>query len=85
MDGVDCDLEVAAGAVLKTDRHAETGSKLAVELAFGCAGTDGSPTDEISIELRAYGIEKFGAGSDAFFSDITKQCAGDREAFVDVE
>ena len=85
VDGVDRDLDVAAGTVLEADGSGDSGGELAVNLALGGAGTDCSPGDEIRDELRADGVEEFGAGGHTDVEDVEEEFAGDAEAFVDVE
>ncbi len=43
-----------------------------------------APGDEVGVELGADGVEKLGAGGDAFLGDLEEEAAGDGEAGVDV-
>ena len=52
-DGVDGDADAAIGAVLEADGGGEAGSQFPVDLAFGGAGADGSPTDQVADVLAA--------------------------------
>ena len=67
-DCLDCDPDIAVGAVFKTDGAGEGGGQLAVELGFGGAGTDGAPADEIPQIEHAGEIEKFGGTGEPFLS-----------------
>ena len=46
-DCVQCDFDVAIGAVLEADRRGQAGRQFAVDLRFGGAGADRPPTDQI--------------------------------------
>ncbi len=69
-DGVDGDLEVAVGAVLEADGHGEARRELAVDLALGGAGADGTPGDEVGDELRGDRVEKFATRRDALIRQL---------------
>lgn len=84
-DGFDGDLHVAGGAVFEADGAGEAGDEFAVDLAFGGAGADGSPTDERGDVLRGDHVEEFGAGGDADFGEVEKEMAGLAEAVIDLE
>ena len=48
LDGIGRDLDVAIRPVLETDGRRQARSQLAVHLAFGGAGTDGAPADQVA-------------------------------------
>jgi hypothetical protein len=52
LDGVGGDLDVAVGAVLEADRRRQPRGQFAVHLAFGRAGADGAPGDQVADVLR---------------------------------
>lgn len=85
MDGVEGDLDGAAGAVFEANGHGEAGGKFAVDLGLGGASADGAPGDEVCDVLGGDGVEKFGAGRDAHVGEIEEEFAGDAEAAVDIE
>lgn len=84
LDGVDSGSDIARGGIFKTERHREAGGHLAVSLAFGGAGADGGPGDEVGNVLRGDGVEELGGSWEAETQDVGEELAGDREAFVDV-
>jgi hypothetical protein len=85
LDRVDGDLQVAFGAVLEADRRREARRQLAVHLAFGGAGADRAPGDQVTDVLRADHVEKLAAGRHAHAVDVQQQLARDAQAFVDAE
>ena len=84
-DGVDGDLDGAAGAVLEADRHGEARCELAVDLAFRGARADRAPGDEVGDELRRDRIEEFGARGQAERQHVAEEAARDAQAAVDGE
>lgn len=84
LDGVEGDLDIPPGAVFEPDGHAEAGGELAMDLALGGAGADGSPGDEVGVVLGGDGIEELIAGRHAAGGEVEEELAGDVEAFVDV-
>jgi len=84
-DGFDGDLHVAGGAVFEADRAGEAGDEFAVDLAFGGAGADGSPTDEGGDVLGGDHVEELGACGDADFGEVEEEMACLAEAVVDLE
>lgn len=83
-DGVDGDGEAAVGAVFKAEGHGESRGHLTVGLAFGGAGSNGGPADEVGDVLRCNGVEEFGGGGHAQGDDFAQEAAGLTEAFRDV-
>ena len=84
-DGFDGDLDVAGGAVFEADGAGDAGDELAVDLAFGGAGADGSPADEGGDVLGGDHVEELGAGGDAHLGEVEEQMAGEAQAVVDLE
>jgi len=84
-DGFNGDLDVAGGTVFEADGAGEAGDELAVDLAFGGAGSDGSPADEGRDILRGDHVEELGAGGDAHLGEVEEEMAGFAEAVVDLE
>jgi len=52
--GIDSDLDGSRCSVFETNRHREAGSKLTMKLGLGGSSTDGTPGDEIGLELTNY-------------------------------
>ena len=67
---VDRDLYVAAGAIFEAHWHRESRSELAMYLALCGACPDSGPCNGVGDELGNNGIEKFGAGGQAEFTDV---------------
>lgn len=84
-NGVDRNAEVTIGTVLESDREGQTGGKLAVELAFGSTGTDGTDRDEVRKELRGDSIEHFGGDRHAGRSQVAEELTRDPKALVNLE
>ena len=84
-DSVDGDLHVAGGAVFEAHRAGDAGDQLAVNLAFGGARADGSPTDEAGDVLGGDHVEEFGSGGHAHLGQVEEQMAGQSQAVVDLE
>ena len=84
-DGVHRYLQVAIGAVFETDRHRETRSEFAMDLALGRARTDGGPGDEVGVILAERRVQKFGADGQAGGVDVEHEPAGEAQAGVDLE
>lgn len=55
---IDRDMETAFSAVLKTNRHGHPAGHFSMGLAFGRAGSDGRPTDEVGNVLWADRIQQ---------------------------
>src|SRR4029079_18046710 len=83
LDRIDGDLDIAVGAVLDSHRHRQTRGQFPMHLALRCAGADGTPADEVCIELAESGIEKLGPGADAEFDNIGKQLPSEAQSFID--
>ena len=83
--GVDGDLHIAGGSVLEPHGTGKAGDELTMDLAFGGAGADGSPTDKTGDVLRRDHVEEFGAGGHAHFGEIEKEMAREAKAVVDFE
>ena len=62
--------------VLEADRHRQPGGQFAVHLAFGGAGADGTPGNEVGGELRGDGIEEFRPRRHAHVAEIEQQAPG---------
>ncbi len=59
--GIDGGNGTAVGAIFEADRHRQTRSHLPVGLAFGGAGADGRPADQIGDVLGHHRIEQLGS------------------------
>ena len=81
---VDRDFQVTVRAVFEADRHGQSRSEFAVHLAFDSAGADGSPADDVGVELPQRGIEKLGADGQTFGADVDQELAADAQALVDL-
>src|SRR5262245_31926445 len=53
-------------------------------LALGGAGANGTPADEISVELAEGRVEKLGAGRNSKLENIGEQLPSQAQALVDV-
>lgn len=84
-DSVNGDGEGAVGSVFEADGEGEAGGKLAMELGFGRAGTDGSQRDEIGEELRGYGVQHLAGDGHAGGCQVDEQLPRHPKAFVDLE
>ena len=84
-DRVDGHLHVAGGGVLEAHRAGDAGDQLAVDLAFGGARADGSPTDEAGDVLGRDHVEEFGSGGHAHLGQVEEQMARQAQAVVDLE
>ena len=85
-DGLDGDLDVAGGAVFEADGAGESGDELAVDLALGGAGADGSPgLTSVGDVLGGDHVEELGAGGDAHVGEVEEEVAGFAEAVVNLE
>lgn len=56
--GIDGDLQTAFCPVLESHRHGDSTGHFSMGLAFGRAGPDGRPTDEVGDVLRADRIQQ---------------------------
>ncbi len=84
-DAIQGHLNATCGAVLKADGHGETTGKLAVDLAFCRACTNGTPCDEVADVLRGDDIQELGGGGHAHLSQTQQQTTCHAETRVDVE
>src|SRR5204863_1022095 len=75
LDRIDCDPDVAVGAVLEAHRTGESRRELPVDLAFGSARADRAPRDEIREVLRRDHVEIFGARRKIELVDLEKNAA----------
>ena len=82
LNGVGGNADIAVGAVFKTNGRRNTRSQLAVHLAFGGAGTDGAPGNEVANVLRRNHVQKLTAGGQTQPVDIDQQLARNAQAFV---
>src|SRR5690606_22594604 len=62
---VDRDLHVTFGGVLDADGHGQRAAQLAVDLARGGAGTDGSVGDQVGVVLREDRVEELATDGQA--------------------
>src|SRR5690606_24023956 len=83
--GVECNLDVAAGAVLEADGAGEARHHFAVDLGFRGTGTNGSPGDEVRNVLRGGHVEEFAGSRQAEIVDLKQERAGEVQAFCDVQ
>ena len=61
LHGIDGGDGTAVGAIFEADRHRQTRGHLPVGLAFGGAGADGRPADQIGDVLGHHRIEQLGS------------------------
>ena len=85
LDRVGGDLDVAIGTVLEAHRARQARCELAVNLAFGRAGADRAPGDEVGDVLRRDHVEVFAAGGHSGGVDLEQQFARDSQTVVDAE
>ena len=83
-DGIHGELDAARGAVLEADGHREAGGELAVDLALGRPGADGSPGDDVGDVLRRDRIEELAADRQPEIRHLDQQPAGGVEPGVHV-
>lgn len=60
-DGIQRDLDRAAGAVFKTHGHRQARGEFAVDLRLGGTRTDGPPSNQVREVLRRNRVKKLGA------------------------
>ena len=84
LHGIDRNGDAAVGAVLVTNRHRQPRGHLAVGLAFGGAGADGGPADQIGDVLGHHRIQQFRGRRQPLFGQLQQQSAGPAQAGVDV-
>src|SRR3954451_9291589 len=85
MHGVDCDLDITGRAVLKANRHRETGCEVAMDLALGRARPNCTPGDQIGDELRCNRIKELNPCRQTHADDVNQQAAGDGQALINRE
>src|SRR6266550_5892041 len=76
-DRIDCDADISVGAVFETNRAGQSGSELAMHLAFGGACTDGTPGDEIVNVLWRDHVEELAPSRHSHLIQIEQQPACD--------
>ena len=85
LDRVDRDLHSAVGAVLEPDRTRQPRRQLPVNLAFGGAGPDRPPRDQIGDVLRRDHIEVLGTCGQLELVDLEQDAPSQPQAFVDAK
>ena len=83
-DRIDRNGQAAVGSVFEAEGHGETGSHLAVGLAFGGPGADGRPANQIGDILWSNRVEQLSCGRHAHVDDFTEEGAGEAEPSGDV-
>lgn len=83
-DGVNCDLQVAVGAVLEPDGHVERARELAVRLGLRGARTDPRPRNELGKVVRDRRVEQFRGGAEPVRRHVEQELAGEFQTARDV-
>ena len=84
-NGIDGNLYVSVGGILEANRAGESRGQFAMHLAFGGAGTNGSPANEIADKLGHDSIEKLAARREAHVCQIEQESSCHMKPFVDAE
>src|SRR5699024_9169000 len=85
LDGVKRNAGGAASTVFEPYRARQTRGQLAVDLAFGRTGTNGTPGDQVGYVLGGDHVEVFATGRQTQLVDIQQQLARSAQALIDVK
>ena len=82
-NGIGRNLHATVGAIFESHRAGQAAGQLAVALAFGGTGADGTPGDQFADELGGQQVEEFGSHRQAQFQHIEQQGARHFQPVVD--